>query len=129
MATVNKLRVVTDYEKVPEEIQEQIKLAYPYGFSQHLITFKNREGKNIKGLRFESEEKIYLLRMTVARAEDIIEQDDDYDEDGNLADDVKADYQDKYIEGLDEDDEEGSEEELDEDDLVDPDSEGGDDDF
>lgn len=128
MATVNKLRVVTDYEKIPEEIQEQVKLAYPYGFSQHLITFKNREGKNIKGLRFETDEKIYLLRMTIARAEDIIEQDDDYDEDGNLADDVKADYKEKYIEGLDEDDE-ATTEELDEDDLQDPDSEDTDDDF
>ena len=96
MNPTDKLRVVTDYEKLPENLIEQIKLEYPWGFSKHLITFKNKEGKMIKGLRFETDERIYLLRMTVAEAENIIEEDDDYDEDGNLIDEVKEAYEDKH---------------------------------
>ncbi len=92
----NKLRVTQEYERLSEELKEQIKLVYPYGFSRHLITFKNREGKNIKGLRFETDEKIYLIRMTVVEAQNIILRDDDYDDEGNLKDDVKEEYEDKY---------------------------------
>ena len=41
---MSKPRVVKDYEKLDIEVQEQIKLQYPYGFDKHLVTFKNAEG-------------------------------------------------------------------------------------
>ena len=37
---INKPRVIKDFEKLDIEIQEQIKLNYPYGFERHLIIFK-----------------------------------------------------------------------------------------
>lgn len=92
----NKLRVIQDYTKLSEEIQEQLKLVYPRGFSQHLISFKNMKGEMVSALRFETFEKIYLIRMSVKKAEELIEDDDDYDEDGNLRDDVKDQYEDDY---------------------------------
>ena len=96
MENVGKPRLITDFEKLGDDIQQQIKMVYPYGFSQHLISFTNKEGKNIKGLRFEVEDKIYLVRMSVAEADEIIDQDDDFDDDGNLKDDIKDEYEDKY---------------------------------
>lgn len=96
MENKGKPRVITDFEKLSDEIQQQIKMVYPYGFSQHLISFTNKDGMNIKGLRFEVEEKIYLIRMSVAEADEIIDQDEDFDDDGNLKDDVKDEYEDKY---------------------------------
>jgi hypothetical protein len=96
MNELQKPRVITDYEKLNELIIEQIKLEYPYGFSQNIITFTNTQGKNIKGLRFETEEKIYLIRMTEAEAVSIIDEDDDFDADGNLKEDIKDEYEDKY---------------------------------
>ena len=42
----NKQRVIQDFEKVSHDIQEQIKLVYPEGFSQHLISFKNKDERN-----------------------------------------------------------------------------------
>lgn len=96
MSTTSKPRVVTDYEKLSDTIKEQIKLAYPEGYVGHLITFQNREGQSIKGLRFETDEKIYLIRMTIVQAEAIIEDDEDYDEQGNLIDEVKEEYEEKY---------------------------------
>ncbi|MEL7123137.1 MAG: hypothetical protein AAFO07_27050 [Bacteroidota bacterium] len=97
MESKSKLRVTQSYEKLKEEVKEQIKLAYPNGYSQHLIKFFNREGKQVSGLRFETDEKIYLIRMTMEEARDIVSQDEDYDEDGNLKDEIKDEYEDKYL--------------------------------
>lgn len=96
MSEIQKPRVITDYEKLTEAIVEQIKLEYPFGFSQNLITFTNAVGKNIKGLRFETDEKIYLIRMTEEEAVTIVDEDDDFDEDGNLKEEIKDEYEDKY---------------------------------
>ena len=92
----NKPRVIKDYEKLDEAIQEQIKLEYPLGFSRNLIHFLNKEGKKVSALPFETEDKYYLVRMTAPEAREIIENDDDYDDDGILKDEVKGEYEDKY---------------------------------
>ncbi len=111
---MSKPRVIKNYEKLDEAIQEQIKLNYPYGFDRHLITFKNIEGKFVSALPFETDEKHYLVRMTKALAQEIIEQDDDYDDDGNLKDDIKEEYGEKY------DDDDNDNQDFD---IVDPSSE------
>ncbi len=91
-----KPRVVKDYDNLPIEIQEQLKLNYPYGFDRELITFKNAKGAFVSALPFESSDKYYLIRMTKAEAIDIIEEDDDYDDDGNLKEEIQDEYSDKY---------------------------------
>jgi len=98
MSTNSKLRVIQDFEKLSKDIQEQIKLMYPNGFSQHLIQFTNKEGKLVSALPFETDEKIYLVRMTTQEAQDIIFADEDYDDDGILKEATKEEYADKYAE-------------------------------
>ncbi len=100
MSAPNKPRLITSYEKLDSSIQEQIKLEYPEGFSQHLISFNNKDGDRVSALRFETEDKIYLVKMTQIIAEQIIEDDDDYDDDGNLTDDAKEEYEEKYDDEL-----------------------------
>lgn len=92
----NKPRVIKDYEKLDPEIQEKIKLEYPSGYSENLIYFNNKEGKRVSALPFETEDKYYLVRMTVYEAEKIIEDDDDYDSTGSLKDSAKEEYESKY---------------------------------
>jgi hypothetical protein len=94
--SAQKPRVIKDFEKLDTSIQEQIKLNYPEGFYSHLISFTNREGNKVSALPFETEDKYYLVRMTVQQALDIIEDDDDYDEDGLLKEGIKLDFEDKY---------------------------------
>ncbi|MDD3741564.1 MAG: hypothetical protein PHH30_10005 [Bacteroidales bacterium] len=94
----NKPRVIQDFEKLSKEIQEQIKLTYPSGFSQHLIQFSNKEGKLVSALPFETDEKYYLVRMTSQEAKDIIFADEDYDDEGVLKESVKEEFADKYAE-------------------------------
>ena len=94
MSAPNKPRVVTAFEKIDTEVQKQIKLEYPEGFSQHLISFINKDGEKVSALRFETEEKIYLIKMSQMVAQQLIEDDDDYDEDGQLTDDAREEYED-----------------------------------
>lgn len=92
----NKVRVIQDFEKVSQEIQEQIKLVYPEGFSQHLIEFKNKDNQTVFALPFETDDKIYMIRMSVKMAIQIIEDDVDYDDDGILKDHIKDKYADEH---------------------------------
>ena len=92
----NKTRVIVDYEKLSDELIEQIKLVYPTGFSQHLISFNNSKGERVSALRFETFEKIYLIRMSGKMAIQIIEEDSDYDDDGNLKEDIRERYEEEH---------------------------------
>ncbi|MGW8121866.1 hypothetical protein ACV07N_04330 [Roseivirga echinicomitans] len=103
-APSSKPRVIKDFDKLDVEIQEQIKLEYPEGFEDHLIYFTNKEGKRVSALPFETEEKYYLVRMTVEEAQQIIEDDDDYDADGNLKDEIKEEYEEKHAEDVEDED-------------------------
>lgn len=94
----NKPRVIKDYGKLDPDIQEKIKLEYPSGYSENLIYFNNKEGKRVSALPFETEDKYYLVRMTIYEAERIIEEDDDYDSTGSLKDSAKEEYETKYAE-------------------------------
>ena len=92
----NKPRIVKDFEKLDPEIQEQIKLGYPEGFFNHLISYYDKDGVRRSALPFETEDKYYLVRMSVVEAKQIVEDDDDYDDDGNLRPEVQEDYEEKY---------------------------------
>jgi len=87
MATNNKTRLVKDYDKLPLELQSQIKMAYPQGFAGHLITYIDAKGKVVSALPYEVDDYYYLVRMTLEEAYDIIENDKDYDVEGVLRDD------------------------------------------
>jgi len=91
-----KPKVIKDYEKLDAATREQIKLVYPYGFSENLISFSSKNGKIITALPFETDEKYYLIKMSILEAEQIIEDDDDYNDDGDLKSSAKEGYEDKY---------------------------------
>jgi len=86
---MSKPRVVKDYEKLDEEVLTQVKLNYPYGFDKYLVTFVNAQGKIVSALPFETDDRFYLIRMTKAEAHEIMEEDEDYDDEGNLTDEAK----------------------------------------
>lgn len=91
-----KPRVVKDYDKLLPDIKEQIKLAFPYGFHQHLVSYVNKDGVKVSALPFETDDKYYLVRMTAHEARVIIEEDDDFDDDGVLKEDVKEEFKEKF---------------------------------
>ena len=66
--STNKPRVIKDFEKLDSAIQEQIKLVYPEGFSDYLVYYTNKDGFRVTALPFETDEKYYLVRMTIVQA-------------------------------------------------------------
>lgn len=97
--STNKPRIAKDFEKLSEDLLNKIKLEYPFGFEDNLISYKDAKGNKVSALPFETEEVYYLVRMTKAEAQQIIEEDDDYDSSGNLREDFADD-----IEGDDDED-------------------------
>ena len=100
---MSKPRIVKDYDSIDPSVLEQIKLLYPNGFVQHLVEFTNKDGEEKLGLPFETEDVYYLVRMSKTKAISIIDEDDDYNEEGNLYDDVKEEYEEKHDDFSDED--------------------------
>jgi hypothetical protein len=131
-----KPRVIKDYDKLPLEIQEQIKLEYPFGFSDNLIRFTNKDGLIVSALPFETDDKYYMVRMTVGEAIKIVEDDDDFDDDGILKEGIKEEYANKYgdeMEGMEEvvedddyDDDKYDDDDYDDDDVDDEEEESND---
>ena len=92
---ITKPRVVKDYEKMDESVLDLLMKTYPMGYEKHLVKFQNREGKWVSALPFETEDKYYLIRMTVLEAQEIAikkkEDEDDYEAIMANAD-IKDDY-------------------------------------
>ena len=97
-----KPRIVKDFDKIHEDLIAQIKLNFPRGFEKNLVQFKNLEGKFISALPFETEDFYYLIRMTRLEAQNIVENDEDYDDEGLL----KRGAKERLLEDVSEDSEE-----------------------
>ena len=131
----NKPKVIKDYDKLDPEIQEQIKLEYPNGYSDNLIYFTNKDGKRVSALPFETDDKYYLVRMTVYEAEKIIEDDDDFDSSVSLKENIKEEYEAKYgdddilagTDDVEEVDDVADDDNYDDDDYDDEEEDGGED--
>lgn len=85
-----KKRVVKDYDKLPEDVINLLKIEYPRGFVKNLVKYTNKDGLQVSALPYETADMYYLIRMSAMEARQIILDDDDY-EDGVLRDDFEDD--------------------------------------
>jgi hypothetical protein len=95
MAKQSKPKVVKDFDKLPKELQAQIKTDYPNGFSHKLISYTTPKGEKVMALPYDTEELSYLVRVTVLDSRNIVREDDD------IEDDTKPIRDDLDLEGLD----------------------------
>jgi DNA-directed RNA polymerase subunit delta len=103
-----KKRLVKDYDALPEEIVRLIKIKYPSGYAESLISYNDAQGKKVSALPLETDDIYYLVRMTILEAKKLVKDDDDYDDDGQL---IKENF--AEIEVDDEFDGQGEEDEVD----------------
>lgn len=102
-----KKRVVKDYDALPEETLRLVKMKYPTGYADHLVSYTDKEGKKVSALPFEADDTYYLIRMTILEAKRLVKDDDDYDEDGVLREDFNEEVEvDNEFDGQGEDDDE-----------------------
>ncbi|WP_430812706.1 MULTISPECIES: hypothetical protein [unclassified Carboxylicivirga] len=92
----SKPKVIMDYQKLAKDLKEQLKLVYPEGFHDNIIWFSDSKGHRISALRFETDEKVYMLRMSSEMAIEIMEDDDDFGDDFKLKSKVHKSYADKH---------------------------------
>lgn len=81
---MSKKRVVKDYDALSEDITRQVKIKYPSGYAESLVTYTDKEGKKVSALPLETDDTYYLIRMTVLEAKRLIKEDEDYDDEGHL---------------------------------------------
>jgi hypothetical protein len=82
---MSKPKVIKDFTKLDEDLQEQILDLYPNGYQDSLILFTDKDGKYIHALPYETEDRYYLLRMplqkskksTVENHEDLEEEEEE----------------------------------------------------
>ncbi|MCB0529687.1 MAG: hypothetical protein KDC65_14490, partial [Saprospiraceae bacterium] len=113
---MTKKRVVKDYEALPEDIVRLVKIKYPTGYAEHLLSYTDKEGKKVSALPFETDDTYYLVRMTIQEAKRIVKEDEDFDEDGVLREDFSDVDVDDEFDGEGEDDDEMADGTSDEDD-------------
>ncbi|MFN0176630.1 MAG: hypothetical protein ACKVU0_18460 [Saprospiraceae bacterium] len=117
-----KKRVVKDYDALAEDITRLVKQRYPSGYADHLVTYNDKEGKKVSALPFETDDTYYLIRMTILEAKRIVKEDEDFDEDGQLKEemvdvDVEVEVDDEF-DGAGEDDDDLDDGPTDEDDHI-----------
>ncbi len=100
---MSKPRIIKSFEKLEDELLANIKLKYPYGFEKKLIMIKNAQGKLFSVLPFETEEYYYLIKMSKKEAKQIVIDDSDFDNEGNLKEVAKLRLEDEINEDYDND--------------------------
>ena len=113
-----KKRLVKDYDALPEDTIRLVKMKYPTGYADHLVSYTDKEGKKVSALPFETDEVYYLIRMTVLEAKRLIKDDVDYDDDGVLREDFADIEVADEFDGQGEDEDESTEGLADEDDHI-----------
>ncbi len=90
-----KKKIVTSYNALSEELQEELKKAYPLGFTDSMIRIDKPSGDFFYAVRFETEDISYLVKINVKIDKTIEEEEDkDYFDDEIKGADEIADIQD-----------------------------------
>ena len=96
MAPSAKKRLVVSLKNVTPELQEEVKAAYPLGFSDYMIRIEKPNGEFFFAVPFETEEISYLVKIDV-KIDDMSGEEEDrdyYDDDLKGADELAGDNMD-----------------------------------
>ncbi|MEN9971816.1 MAG: hypothetical protein RIS20_163 [Bacteroidota bacterium] len=104
---MSKRRAIISYDKLSIDQKKQILRDYPDGYINHLTTIKTPTGETLDALIWETDEVIYLVKVTkvVPKAKPVSDDDDDdFDEVADIKDDeVEDDEDDDFDDSFDDD--------------------------
>jgi hypothetical protein len=75
---MDKPKVVIDYAKLTPELNQLFNETYPNGIVGHTIRYPNSKGEIVTSVRLETDDKIYLVKLST-RAKEVL-SDEDLDE-------------------------------------------------
>ncbi|MBI1837221.1 MAG: hypothetical protein HYR91_08160 [Flavobacteriia bacterium] len=117
---MGKKRSIISYDKLTIDQKKQILRDFPDGYGNYLTSIMTASGESQEALIWETDEIIYLVKITKAMSKPILDDDDDDFEDveiEKLADikeddlDDESDDDDSYDEPADDSDEDDEDEE------------------
>ena len=97
MAPNAKKRLVVSFKNMTPELQEEVKAAYPLGYSDYMIRIEKPNGDFFFAVPFETEEISYLVKIDV-KIDDMSGEEEDkdyYDDDLKGADELANDDSDE----------------------------------
>ncbi|MBR5105211.1 MAG: hypothetical protein IKU93_02110 [Alistipes sp.] len=93
MAPSAKKRLVVSLKNMTPEMQEEVKAAYPLGFTDYMMRIPKPNGEFFFAVPFETEEISYLVKIDV-KIDDMSGEEEDrdyYDDDLKGADELAGD--------------------------------------
>jgi DNA-directed RNA polymerase subunit delta len=104
---MSKRRAIISYDKLSIDQKKQILRDYPDGYINHLTSIKTPTGETLDALIWETDEVIYLVKVSkvVPKSKPVVEDDDDdFDEVADIKDDeVEDDEDDDFDDSFDDD--------------------------
>ena len=91
--TTGKKHLVTSYNNLAPEIQDQVRIKYPAGFAEAMIRVDKPNGDFFYAVPFETEDTAYLVKIDVKIDDGTDEEEDKdfYDDDIKGADEIQDD--------------------------------------
>ena len=110
---MSKRRAIISYDKLSIDQKKQILRDYPDGYINHLTSIKTPTGETLDALIWETDEVIYLVKVSkvIPKAKPVVEDDDDdFEEvtdikDDDVEDDDDDDFDDSFDDDKSDDDE------------------------
>ncbi len=99
---VVKRRSVVSFANLPEELQEEVKKLYPYGYNEAMMRIEKPNGDFFYAVPFETDEVSYLVKIAV-KIDDHVEDHEDadyYSDDLKGADEFADNEEDEDIDNL-----------------------------
>ncbi|MBQ5844637.1 MAG: hypothetical protein IIW52_07275 [Alistipes sp.] len=93
MAPSNKRRSIVSFNALPVELQEEVKAAYPAGYSDSMMRIEKPNGDFFYAVAFETAEVSYLVKIDV-KIDELTDEEDDkeyYDDEIKGADQLPDD--------------------------------------
>ena len=107
---MDKKRKIVDYSNVPDEILNKLGEIYPNGYDRDIIKFPNAKGEMVSAVRVETNDTIFLIKVSsqlkqmfddldideidLSNEESDLDSNDDEEEDQFSKDKPKDDYED-----------------------------------
>ena len=90
------------FANLPEELQEEVKKLYPYGYNEAMMRIEKPNGDFFYAVPFETDEVSYLVKVAV-KIDDHIDEEEDkdyYSDDLKGADEFADNEEDEDIDNL-----------------------------
>jgi hypothetical protein len=88
---MEKKRVIVDYNTLPEDVLEIMANKYPYGYSNDIIKFPNSKGELISAVRVETDDTIFLVKVSKQLQQMVEDFEIDEDDEDIMSDDFPED--------------------------------------